>query len=466
MADDEGGRELPQRVRGAARGGSASTAPVLSEEVRQRIQAAVRAERAERSEEDQETAGEQAQRATGAGPAGGPTGQAANDINAKRKHVAVKSDPGLKAEHAVKPEADAKADHEFRSPHGIKPERAVEGDRADKPGQGSANPGQESKSRLNGSGPAAAPPAPAAPRRPAQPPPGAPRPARRGARIAVLALAIVAIGLAGTVVGLGVAKHPAGSLSTAALEHQELVARTQAASWVVQQVDHTAVVSCDPVMCTALANDGFPARKLVVLGPASPTAPVSSQVVIVTAAVRDWFGSSLAAAYAPAVLASFASGSAQVSVRVMAPHGVGAYDAAADLDLTQRKAFGDVLLNSKTRITIAGPAQQQLAAGQVDARLILALTTLAGDLPINVVKFGNPGQGASPGIPLRVVYLAANDPAASTTSSVYQQNLHTAVTGLSMDGLDRTQTTVLPGHGTVIQIEFTAPSPFGLLTGH
>jgi hypothetical protein len=275
----------------------------------------------------------------------------------------------------------------------------------------------------------------------------------------------VAIGLSGAVVGLGLAKHSAAPQSTVALEHQELAARTQAASWVVQQVDHTAVVSCDPVMCTALAKDGFPAGKLVVLGPASPTAPVNSQVVVVTATVRDYFGSSLAAAYAPGVLASFASGSAQVSVRVMAPHGAGAYDAAADSDVTQREKFGKVLLNT-AGITIAGPARQQLAAGQVDSRLVLAMTTLASALPIDIVRFGNPGPGASADVPLRFADLAGNDPAAQMVPLAYLAAVHAAVKpGNMLYVPDKTVNTLLPGHGTVIQVEFTAPSPFGLLTG-
>ena len=262
------------------------------------------------------------------------------------------------------------------------------------------------------------------------------------------------------------AKHSAAGQSAAALARQELRARTQAASWVFQQVDHTAVVSCDPVMCTALAKDGFPTRKLVVLGPASPAAPVNSQVVVVTAAVRDWFGSSLAAAYAPAVLASFSSGSAQVSVRVMAPHGTGAYDAASDSDVAQRKEFGKVLLNTP-RITIAGPARQQLAAGQVDSRLVLAISTLAGDLPIDIVQFGNPGPGASADVPLRFADLAANDSAAQMAPSAYVLAVDEAVVGPNMVYVpDKTVNTVLPGHGTVIQVEFTAPSAFGLLNGH
>ena len=49
MADEDPGRELPQRVRGEARSGSSvpapSPSPVLSEELRQRMRAAVTAER-------------------------------------------------------------------------------------------------------------------------------------------------------------------------------------------------------------------------------------------------------------------------------------------------------------------------------------------------------------------------------------------------------------------------------------
>jgi hypothetical protein len=281
----------------------------------------------------------------------------------------------------------------------------------------------------------------------------------------------VAIGLSGAVVGLrlGAAKHSsAGRPSAAALQRQALTARAQAASWVVQQVDHTAAVSCDPAMCAALAKDGFPAGKLMVLGPASPTAPVTSQVVIVTPTVRDWFGSSLAAAYAPAVLASFASGSAQVSIRVMAPHGVSAYDAVADQDLLQRQKYGNSLLNNlntSSQITLSAAARRQLAAGQVDSRLILAITSLAGDHPINIVEFANPGQGASPDVPLRFADLAEHDPAANMAPQAYLQAMQAAADAPNMVySPDRIQTAVLPGHGTVIEVEFNAPSPFGLLT--
>src|ERR1700761_5517665 len=46
MSEDDRGRGLPRRMRSAARGGSpSSVSPVLSEELRRRLQAAVKAER-------------------------------------------------------------------------------------------------------------------------------------------------------------------------------------------------------------------------------------------------------------------------------------------------------------------------------------------------------------------------------------------------------------------------------------
>ena len=45
-------------------------------------------------------------------------------------------------------------------------------------------------------------------------------------------------------------------------------------------------------------------------------------------------------------------------------------------------------------------------AGRVDSRLLLALALLAGREPVDIVRFGTPGPGASSGVPLRVADLA------------------------------------------------------------
>ena len=73
-------------------------------------------------------------------------------------------------------------------------------------------------------------------------------------------------------------------------------------------------------MCKALTDDGFPSREVRVLGPTAPS-PVTSAVVIVTQAVRDQFGTSLTYDYAPAILATFGSADASVTVQVIDAQG-------------------------------------------------------------------------------------------------------------------------------------------------
>jgi len=149
--------------------------------------------------------------------------------------------------------------------------------------------------------------------------PGPEKPRRRaGARLIALGLAVMVI----------------GSLAAVAVDHVSLspgTVRAQAAAWVAEQVSPDVTVSCDAVMCAALQAHGFPVSKLVVLGPTSPD-PVPSVLVVETATVRELFGSSLAIAWAPAVLASFGSGTGTITVRVVAPHGAAAYQAALNAD--------------------------------------------------------------------------------------------------------------------------------------
>jgi hypothetical protein len=72
------------------------------------------------------------------------------------------------------------------------------------------------------------------------------------------------------------------------------------------------------------------------LGPTSPD-PVPSDLVVETSAVRALFGNSLAIAWAPAVLASFGSGTGVITVRVVAPHDADAYQASLEADLADRR---------------------------------------------------------------------------------------------------------------------------------
>ena len=121
----------------------------------------------------------------------------------------------------------------------------------------------------------------------------------------------------------------------------------------------------------------------------------SSDVVVVTPVIRAMFGTSIRTADAPAVLASFGTGSAEIDVRVMAPNGVGAYQSRLEQDLDQRRE-ADATLVGVDGITLSSTAQRQLNAGQVDSRLVLVIAQVASTYSVDVVDFGNVGTGGSP----------------------------------------------------------------------
>jgi hypothetical protein len=243
-----------------------------------------------------------------------------------------------------------------------------------------------------------------------------------------------------------------GPASTAPARHEAAV-RGVAAAWVAQQVSRGVTVSCDQVMCAALEARGVPARGLLVLGPLSPD-PRGSAVVIETAAVRALFGTSLDRAWAPAVLASFGSGTAGITVRVVASHGAVAYQTALAGDMAAAKAAGARLLADR-RITVQTSTRAQLIEGLVDLRLLSTLAELSRHLPVSVVGFGNTGPGASAGVPLR--YADLNPTTAASPA------LRSALNGLDTSYRPaRTVPVVLPDGQAVLRVEFTAPSPLAV----
>ena len=292
---------------------------------------------------------------------------------------------------------------------------------------------------------------------------GRKKPVRRrlGPARLVAALVVIVAGALGIAVSLYYVRAPAGIL--AAAQRQELASRDQAATWVAQQVSHSAIVACDQLMCSALAADRFPSRNLRVLGPTTPY-PVTSAVVVVTAVVRYTFGTSLSTDSAPAVLATFGSGSAEISVRVVAPRGAAAYKTAASADLAARETSGRALLGVPD-VVASATASKQLTAGQVDSRLLLAIAGLAADHPIDIVDFGNIAPGQDPDIPLRFADLAVNDQAAAPLgSSAYVRSVVADLGAVSMQFRPAsTETVVLPSGQKVLRVQFTAPSPLGLL---
>jgi hypothetical protein len=214
-------------------------------------------------------------------------------------------------------------------------------------------------------------------------------------------------------------------------------------------------------MCAALEARGLPSRDLLVLGPVSHD-PRSSVVVVETGAVRALFGTSLDRAWAPAVIASFGSGSAGITVRVVASHGAVAYQTAQAGDMAAARAAGARLLADR-RITVQASVRSQLTGGLVDLRLMSALTALSRHLPVSVVGFGNVGPGVSAGVPLRYADLSPASQAGGLTQAGYAQSVRSALSGLDTSFRPaRTVPVVLPDGQAVLRVEFAAPSPLGM----
>lgn len=434
MGDEKGSRQLPQRARGAARAGPPPLAPpVLSEEMRQRLQTAVRAERGHPAGQDGEPT-EPIQPVTESGPADrDATASADNEVRRR-----IKPEPSSKPEHSVKP---------VRL---VAPEPAAKPQPA---GGASANhqSAAAQQARRDWS---------------PQPQPSVQKPSRRRF-VTARRFASVLVVIAAGALGIAVTRYLTSSSTdnrafSVAAQRQEVAARDQAATWVAQQVSHGAAVSCDRVMCAALEAAGFPSGELRVFGPTSPF-PVTSAVVVVTQAVRDLFGSILSSQWAPAVIAAFGSGDTGITVRVIAPDGAAAYRATLSADLAARKITGADLAQVPG-ITVSATARQQLVAGQVDSRLLLAIAALASNEPIDVVLFGNTGPGANADMPLRFVELAENDQAAHMTSSAYVRSIRSYLGAVPLRFRPASIETVMPPTGqAVLRIEFTAPSPLGLL---
>jgi hypothetical protein len=112
---------------------------------------------------------------------------------------------------------------------------------------------------------------------------------------------------------------------------------------------------------------------------------------------------------------------------------------------------------------ISATARRPLAAGQVDARLLVDIAGLASQLPVFVVSFGDAAPGASPGTPLRSADLTGTSTVASGNRAQVR-SMSIFLHGQSGYYLPaRIQTVRLPGGRSGLRVEFAAPSPIGLL---
>jgi hypothetical protein len=229
-------------------------------------------------------------------------------------------------------------------------------------------------------------------------------------------------------------------------------AQTAAAAWIATQLSSDATIACDPAMCAVLQAHGVTAGRLMPLKPGSPN-PQGSTVVVTSDPA-----SGQVAAYAPAVVATFGSGSAQVDVRANEPGGAAGYAAALRADLAARMSAGAQLLrNNRIRFTAQDAAQ--LRAGEVDSRLLATLAALSSQYPFSVTAFGDASPGTA--VLYREVSLAGDGPSGAAdlgpALALVQAQVPPYLPAQAM--------IVHPAAGqAALSIEFAAPSPLGLLT--
>ena len=475
MAQDNGVPQLPRRVPGAERrpGRGPLARPALSASDLDRIRAALdRAENKELTQADADV--------LPAHPASGAEG--VTDEISTPPHTSAQPEPAtatqpdtanaMPAEAKLVPTQRSLAeqwpdqrDEETASPPG---KQAASPESAPRE-NGQASPEQVAPRQGNGRGglgktrPRAAraparPPKPAPSKAPAAPPvPSRPRGRSRPGR-AVTGGAIVMLFLLSAGSAFLLTRH-AGMTTARPSADSRVAIRDRAAAWVASQVSRRGLVSCDRVMCRALKARGVPAADLLVLrlGAADP---LRSSVIVVTAAVTKMVSSRHLAEDAPATLASFGSGGQRISIRMIFALGAAAYASALRDGLAARKANESWLLNP--RITMSAAARRQLAAGQVDSRVVLTIANLGSDKPVYIITFGHRAPGASPGIPLRCADVVVTGSRAGADvvgqarrMSVYVHSLENFYLGA------RIQAVRLTGGRDVVQVGFTAPSPLG-----
>jgi hypothetical protein len=284
---------------------------------------------------------------------------------------------------------------------------------------------------------------------------GGKRPRRRRVAVALALVVVVALGagVTGVIIGRSARPSPAPAAAGGAS-----ATRGEAASWIAGQVAASAIVACDPAMCAVLHADGLPATRLLVLGTATAD-PLGSDVVVATLAVRNEFGTRLQSVYAPVVIASFGTGAGRIDIRAIAPDGTAAYQAALAADRRSRISAGSQLLRNP-RIIVASGARNALSGGDVDPRLLMMLAALADQQQVRITAFGDPSPGASPGVPLRSVQIAALGPGAEAAASLRSM--------LSLIDAQRQPfqplRAALAG-SSALTVEYAAPSPLGLLGG-
>lgn len=233
--------------------------------------------------------------------------------------------------------------------------------------------------------------------------------------------------------------------------------RMAAARWVVREIGGSAIIGCDTVMCATLERAGRPAPDLLMVGPSRPD-PLGVDVLIATPVLRSQFGSRLSTEYAPVVLARFGNGQAEIDVRVIAPEGATAYELALGRDIAARRSDGRALLGNP-RIAVSPRARIELAAGDVDPRLLITLPAMAAQHAIAIIGFYDQAPRSSAGVPLSGVRLASDG---GSPPGGYHRWLVRFLHAQQPQFRPLSVATTRNGR-QVVSVRYPRPSPLGLL---
>lgn len=268
--------------------------------------------------------------------------------------------------------------------------------------------------------------------------------------VVAAAVAVTALAFSGASTAVPAAPaHPAGKgASQGASSPVATAPTTEAAAWVASQVSGDTIIACDAAVCTALQARGVSAGRLMPLKPGSPD-PHGAAVVVSSSSA------SAVSQYAPAMMASFGSGDAQVDVRAAEPGGAGAYQSALRSDLAARVSAGSQLLGNN-RIKFTAQDAAQLRAGEVDARTLATLAALSSQHSFSVIAFGDAAPGTA------TLYREVTITSTAATNAAADLALVNAQVQPYLPAY--AAIVRMPAGQAALRVEFAEPSPLGLLT--
>jgi hypothetical protein len=235
------------------------------------------------------------------------------------------------------------------------------------------------------------------------------------------------------------------------------VARSQAVTWIVDQVSRAAYVACDAQVYNDLVSRRFPAANLLVIGPQTND-PLGANLVVSTAAVRAQLRGRLASVWAPAIIAAFGSGNARIEIRLEFPGGAKSYRAVQGAYARARKKADAQLLSNRS-IKLSTKAGAQLRSGNIDPRLPELIAAMVHFHPLQIMDFGSQSPGGGSASLLRSVDLATADPPAHLSSSAYSNWMRSFIKAQRTKYHSAMSLVTLPGGQTALRVWYGAPSP-------